>query len=157
MENPENDSIVSAWSMMAFPKGSTQRNFEISEEDYNQIKTSIARLRSKKIICIETGIIYNSISEASRIFNNRNIHQVISGKQKKASGYHWALLEDTETQEKLKEFRNCEPIQKEKKVICIETQQIFSTIAEASSSFKISHTRISSCLSGKTKTASGYH
>lgn len=157
LENPENDSLVSAWSMMAFPKGSTQRNFKISEDDYNQIKTTIAKLRSKKIICIETGVIYNSISEAIRIFNNYNIHQVISGKRKKAAGYHWATLDDIATQEKLKNFKNCDPTFKEKKVICIETQQIFSTVTQASKEVNVGRTTISGCLGKRNKTAGGFH
>lgn len=37
-ENPNNNKLVLAWSMMAFPKGKTKRNIEISSEDYAKIR-----------------------------------------------------------------------------------------------------------------------
>lgn len=37
-ENPNNKSLVYAWSMMAFPKGKTKREFEITPEEYEEIR-----------------------------------------------------------------------------------------------------------------------
>lgn len=44
-----------------------------------------------------------------------------------------------------------------KKVICIETNIIFDSIASAAKYANISYTSISSVINGKTKTAGGYH
>lgn len=52
---------------------------------------------SKQILCIETGIIYPSISEAGRLFNSKYAPQNISccclGKTKVAYGYHWCYVD----------------------------------------------------------------
>ena len=37
-ENPTNKSLIYAWSMMAFPKGKTKRDFEITPEEYEEIR-----------------------------------------------------------------------------------------------------------------------
>ena len=37
-ENPNDYSIVSAWVMMAFPKGATKRDFEITAEEYAELR-----------------------------------------------------------------------------------------------------------------------
>lgn len=50
-------------------------------------KPNIAR--SKKVICVETSIIYPSISEAKRQTNILGIGRVCLGIVKTAGGYHW--------------------------------------------------------------------
>lgn len=51
-----------------------------------------------KIKCVETGIIYNSITEASKKTDIRrsNISGVLIGKQNTAGGYHWEYLNKKE-------------------------------------------------------------
>ena len=51
---------------------------------------------SKQVICIETGIVYPSINEASRQTGaDRNtIADACKGKLKTAKGYHWKFKED---------------------------------------------------------------
>lgn len=46
---------------------------------------------SKKVLCIETGIIYESIREAERLtgVNHSNISAVCLAKNNTAGGYHW--------------------------------------------------------------------
>lgn len=50
---------------------------------------------SKPIICVETGIIYPSIAEASRQTNldKGNIGSVCRGKAKSCGGYHWKFID----------------------------------------------------------------
>lgn len=38
LENPDNRSLVSAWEMMAYPKGKTNRDIEISAQDYEMLR-----------------------------------------------------------------------------------------------------------------------
>ena len=47
--------------------------------------------QSKKIICVETGVIYDSIGECSRItnINRTGIVRALRGYAKSAGGYHW--------------------------------------------------------------------
>lgn len=46
---------------------------------------------SKPIICVETGVIYESISKAAGIFgvSDSAIGNVVTGKHEKSCGYHW--------------------------------------------------------------------
>ena len=46
-EFPENRAIVSAWCMMAFPKGKTKRDFEITPEDYEKLRLLISEHNKK--------------------------------------------------------------------------------------------------------------
>ena len=48
--------------------------------------------RAKKVICIETNIIYESINEAQRQLNAKNIYKVLSGERKTANGYHFKYV-----------------------------------------------------------------
>ena len=44
-----------------------------------------------------------------------------------------------------------------KKILCIETEEEFNTITEASQKYNISNANISACCRGKRITAGGYH
>ena len=48
-ENPDNAALINAWCMMAFPKGKAHREFEISSEEYAEIRKKWSEsLRGKK-------------------------------------------------------------------------------------------------------------
>ena len=51
-----------------------------------------AKSKSKKVICIETGVIYNSLKEAKEQTGINNIYNVCNGKAKTAGGYHWQYI-----------------------------------------------------------------
>lgn len=48
--------------------------------------------RAKKVICIETQIIYESVNEAQRKLNAKNIYKVLNGERKTANGYSFRYL-----------------------------------------------------------------
>ncbi len=48
----------------------------------------------RKCFCIETGVIYPSISEAKRQTGASHISEVCSGKQKTSGGYHWRYCDE---------------------------------------------------------------
>ena len=48
----------------------------------------------KKVICIETGEIFNSMAEAQKTKKVNNISLCCSGKYKTAGGYHWRYYEE---------------------------------------------------------------
>lgn len=50
--------------------------------------------QSKKVLCVETNIIYASTREAERKTNicHNNISQVCNGKRQTAGGYHWKFV-----------------------------------------------------------------
>lgn len=66
--------------------------------EYNFVSSGPAGLPARKVKCIETGIIHNSLTEASKWLNKikggANIGAVCRGKLKKAYGYHWEYVND---------------------------------------------------------------
>ena len=66
-------------------------NLEFCDAKYNN-NYSFA----KKVICLETGEIYNSLTEAAKAVNRStgNISDCLAGRKKTTGGYHWAYYED---------------------------------------------------------------
>ena len=60
----------------------------LTEEQINRLRASHVTV---KVICIETGEIFNSIKEASEKYNifATHITRVCKGKKKSCGGYHW--------------------------------------------------------------------
>ncbi len=51
----------------------------------------------KKVLCVETGIVYNSATEAARMLNlqQTNITACCRGRLSTTGGYHWQYEENT--------------------------------------------------------------
>lgn len=69
-------------------------NLEWCTAKYNINYGTRTRRISKPIICIETGVIYNSVSDASKslLIEDGNICKCCKGKIKSAGGLHWKYL-----------------------------------------------------------------
>lgn len=68
-----------------------------SDETKRKLSESHKGLGSKKVRCVETGIIYNSISDASRKNNIKgrgHVSACCKGTRKTAGGYHWEYYEE---------------------------------------------------------------
>lgn len=61
-------------------------------------KSGAKHPQSKKVQCIETGLIYGSMREAERMTGicYNNISQVCSGQRKTAGGFHWKIIKESE-------------------------------------------------------------
>lgn len=70
-------------------KGTKSRTGLKNSEQHNNL---ISIKNSKKCMCIETGIIYNSISEAEYLLGLTHISSVCSGKRKKAGGFTFKII-----------------------------------------------------------------
>ena len=111
--------------------------------------------QARPVICIETQQVYTSIGQAN-FLGKGSVWNACQNNNHTAGGYHWAYLDDISQQGKLKKFIGKEKItEPTKAVICIETQIIYNSIAEAEKILNISH--ISLVCSNKQKTAGGYH
>lgn len=113
--------------------------------DYHKNNPDTYNTRSVKILCIENNKTYNSIGEASKELGLKHIGDCIHGFRDNDHGYHFKLLEGY-----LSPVRG-------KKVMCIETKEVFNSIREAESVKKCCH--IYNVCKGdpKRKTAGGYH
>ena len=65
-----------------------------SEETKRKLSESHNGRNAKKVICIETNVVYQSISDAAQCTNidGGNIGKVCNNKAKTAGGYHWAFV-----------------------------------------------------------------
>lgn len=88
--------------------------------------------KSRKVKCIETGEIFNSVRSAARKIGaySRNISKVCKGNGTMVKGYHFCYLEDEDT------FKIIQPKPKKPKtrVICLNTLIIYESITVAGKS-----------------------
>lgn len=127
-------------------------NNEYSEESRQRM--SAACTSKQKIICLETGIVYDSAKEIERQhgFANSNIIACCKGKLHTAYKYHWAYYADY--------LNNTLPSVKDKRkqsVHCIELNRTFESAAEAARILKLNRPNISACCAGTLLTTGGYH
>lgn len=66
-----------------------------SNQTKKKISQSCKGLGCKKVICVETGMIYDSILEAQKTLSKKSNHisECCQGKRKTAGGYHWKYVE----------------------------------------------------------------
>lgn len=121
-------------------------------------RTNVFNALSKKVVCIETGVVYDSITKAAisiGMADGSHISDCCKGKRKRCGGYHWEYLDETL---KNKYGKYVSPDKPTKKVLCVETGIIYSSIKEASKMVGLkSKGCICMCCRGRQKTAGGYH
>lgn len=134
------------WANMSEEK-IIRRNKKISEANKG--------INAKKVKCIETGVIYNSIIEAQAAMGNpngRGIYGAVNKENRTSYGFHWCY-EDNINNYTSKSKSTI------KKVKCIELNLIFNSVADANEYLGKPRSRdsISKCARGGQNTAFGYH
>lgn len=113
-----------------------------------------------KVICLETGIIYGSIEEASKLTKScrANIGKCCRGNMKTANGFHWQYYNQELDSEEYRQYL-IDYIGKGhyKKIQCIETGKIYNSIKEASIETNVNYSTLASAVKGRLKTCGGYH
>ena len=125
------------------------------EKDYNKNWTKPnKKSRNVSVVCIETGKIYKNAVEAAK---DMKIEQSVSGitvcckhKALTCRGYHWCYYDE------LKTFKIRETLRK-KKVICIETQEIFPSIANAAKKYNVCPSCIREACTGEIRKSCRLH
>lgn len=117
-------------------------------------KMSQACKTKQKIICLETGKIYDSAKEIEREhgFAHSNIIACCKGKLHTAYKYHWAYYESY-----LQNTQTTTTDKRKKSVYCIELNQVFESASEAARQLKLERANISACCAGRLLTTGGYH
>lgn len=121
-----------------------------SEDTKRKLSESHKGLGAKRVVCVETMAIYNSIKEASEQLNLKGHHigSCCNGDRQTCGGYHWCF-EDDYNEEKVKELlipkvnKHCMP------VLCVETNKKYDSIQDAASAIGISKTGITEFLKGR--------
>lgn len=102
-----------------------------------------------QVINIETGIVYDSLTEAAQSCNGNKatLCQCLNGRNKTAYGYHWAYV--NENQRRRKTVKS--------KIINIDNNMIFDNCKEAAKWCNGDTRMINRCCNGITNSAYGYH
>lgn len=107
--------------------------------------------RHTKIICLETGKIYDRIRDAEL---DTGIHQshiscVLKGKQKLAGGYHWAVYSPYIKNKYLN--KNKVVHNTKKKIVCLETNEIFNCAEDVSEGYGLAVKTVLNYIRAKEK------
>lgn len=126
---------------------------------------------AEAVRCIETGEIYECMSDADRKLNVSlgSVSKCIVGKQKSVRGYHFEkmnkMMEEMmvfiEKKEKLVNSPKRKLIGKDnpaaKAVRCIETGEVYECMSDADRKLNVSDGSVAKCIAGKQKTVKGFH
>ena len=116
----------------------------------------------KGVYCIELNMVFNNITEASQETGASisGISLCVQGKNKTAGNYHWCHATEKDTkgflEEETKEEKEKYKALK-KRVLCLETGQIFNSSQDAARQLSIDGSGIRKCCRGVNKTCGGYH
>lgn len=107
----------------------------------------------RPVLCVETGVQYPSVSEASRQTNIEinKLTNCLKGRRKEADGFHWKYLDNKNALLAQKQYKHCKP------VFCVETNTIFSSVTEAAEKVGVHITTMANWLKGRTDSINGYH
>lgn len=114
---------------------------------------------TRKVVCLETGEIFNSIKEIGEKLNINvnNVSSVCSHKRNKVNNMHFLYFEEYKklTQEEIRLYINKKPKTNNKKIICIDTGEIYNSLTEASNKLNINISNLSSVCNGKRNFVGG--
>jgi group I intron endonuclease len=129
------------------------------EGEKYELKSIIPRTKgnhhaSRKIICINNGMIFDSVVSAGEYFNinPKNIHQVVLGKNRCTSNEKDELLQFAYYEEGKKYFLKSidkSKLKTPKKVICLTTNEVFNSTREAAERMNVQQSKISLVCNGK--------
>lgn len=107
------------------------------------------------IICLDTKEKFVSVKEASKKLNldHRHISRVLTKQRKSTGGLHFEYLDKYN---KNNEYDLSPGITKPKKIICLNTGQIFPSITQASKELNLELSAIAKVCKGKRKFVKGF-
>ena len=96
---------------------------------------------NRSCICIETQEIFYSCVAAAEKYGGsyKVIHKSCKGECKTAAGFHWAYCEDVERINELSQFKGQPRQIFKKRVLCVETGEIFNSPVQAAKKFNVSN------------------
>ena len=116
-------------------------------------------IHCKQVMCLETGEIYKSITDASKITNiyRGDIGKCCLEQMKTANGYHWIYYNgenysDEERDKIIKKIGKG----KCKQITCVETGKVYDSIKEAAIDVGIDNSILGKAVKDPTRTACGF-
>lgn len=102
----------------------------------------------KDIICVENNMVFHSLKDAQQYAKTGSVCSVLDKNDKTAGGYHWCSLEKYDKESYI--IKEKDKPSNAIKLHCIETDEIFYSINEASNKTGLSSYVIKQILDGKT-------
>lgn len=139
---------------------------ESSLEEFKVKRTTVGAKNgaSRKVICLNTGEVFDTVTEASKKYNinmtgiihacNPNSQREVAGKDKNGEYLKWNYYDAYLAESNGEEYdylanKKGPTVKKTKPVRCIETGEVFNSFKEASEKYSISSASISnSCTTG---------
>lgn len=125
--------------------------------DYS-LKSTILRIARRPVICLETNDVFCNVAEASRVMNisYNNIISNCKNEYSYANGYHFMFYIDYKNKES--ELENMKKNNgRKRKIVLINTKEIFDSISAAARIYKINIHSILNCLQGKYRYGGYYN
>lgn len=134
---------------------------KFSDNTYNiksyTTKNNINNL-GQKIINVDTGEIFDSVSECSRTYgiNQGDISRVCNHSYQHVHGLHFMYYDEYLNNGKYV-YQNAENCGKEKKVMCLENNKVYDSCHQAADILNLNFRLISAVCLGKRKSTGNYH
>ena len=134
---------------------------------------------ARKVICLETMKVYDTLTQAQEETGATKICDCCrhTGKHKSSGGLHWEYYDEQLSEQDYKDIlewiveeeynnKHHKMSDENKKklvdmcsvsVICVETGELFSSIADACRAHNVNPSDVCNCCKGKRKTAKGFH
>lgn len=145
-----NTKSPSGYNLTDGGEGSLGR--EYSEETRTKIATGVPK---RAVRCIDTNEIFPSIKDAANHFEilSSEVWRVCKGQAIRRKGLKFEYVDNPlSEEERLREAK-----EKGKKVLCIETGNIYDSVAEAARQTGANRRHIACVCHGQRKTCGGYH
>lgn len=155
---------------------------KLSEERKRQIsemQMGAKNQHAKRVICLETLKVYDTMTQAREETGATKITDCCKHhyKHKSSNGLHWEYYDESLSAQDYKDIlerlikeeyenKHHKPSELNKQrnrertsvaVVCVETNEIFSSIRDACSKYGIHPSNLCNCCKGKKKTANGLH
>ena len=123
-------------------------------------KKDMFKLHSKKIVCLNTKRIFNSINEAENEYNIVGIYECCThrvnycGKDNNGDELFWMYYDEYKTisEDEIETYVNELKMKYDYKIVCINTREIFKDYVEANKFAGLSNKQsITNCCLGKTR------
>ena len=111
------------------------------------------------VVCVETGIVYSSITEAAKELgvSRPAVAYVCHGKTKSIKGLTFQFVDTDRAQNISDRLNENRGLVNNVAVVCIETGIVYESMHAAAESIGLQPANISSVCMGRSRTAGGYH
>lgn len=151
IENPNNDKLIYAWHMMAFVRDENQDRYELSPEEYEEVKQAFSKIHGKIVSSKLKG---HKVSAETRAKISEN-HNYAYGED-----HHMFGRRHTESAiEKMRLAATGRPSSRRNRqqVYCVELNRTFEDATAAAKELSLDSSGILKCCKGERKTCGGYH